>query len=113
MTVAAPNLIAPPGGSTVNGSRLTLQWQGNLPGADFMYRVTVTYASGDPVYVSPLLDVNQWVIELPANRVGAWRWSVEIVHRTGTSASVARSVEAIFYHDPFGPFVSPLPTPKP
>ncbi len=110
VTMAAPNLISPPGGSTVNGSRLTLQWQGRLPNSDYGYRVSVTYESGDPTYVSPVLDVNQWGVELPANRVGTWRWSVEIVRRTGTSAVVARSVDAIFYHDPF---TSPLPTPKP
>ncbi len=108
----APVLISPPGGSTVNGSHLTLQWQGNLPSADFAYRVTVAYNGGDPVYVSPLLDVDQWSVELPASRVGAWSWSVEIVRRAGTSGNVARSAEAVFYNDPFGPFVSPLPTPK-
>lgn len=106
--VTAPNLINPPGGSTINGSRLTLHWQGNLPSADYGYRVSVAYESGDPVYVSPLLDMNQWVVELPANRVGAWRWSVAIVRRTGTSAVAARSAESVFYHDPF---TSPLPTP--
>lgn len=108
----APVLISPPGGSTVNGSRLTLHWQGSLPNVDFAYRVTVAYSGGDPVYVSPLLDVDQWSVELPASRVGAWSWSVEIVRRAGTSGNVARSAEAVFYNDPFGPFVSPLPTPK-
>jgi hypothetical protein len=107
---AALVLISPRDGSTVNGSRLALQWQGQLPSSDYGYRVSVSHESGEPVYTSPILDIEQWVVELPANRVGAWRWFVEIIRRTGTSQVVARSIESIFYHDPFA---SPLATPAP
>jgi hypothetical protein len=106
----APVLISPRSGSTVNGSRLGLQWQGQLPGSDYGYRASVSYESGEPVYTSPILDIEQWVVELPANRVGAWRWFVEIVRRADTPQVVARSSESIFYHDPFA---SPLATPAP
>jgi hypothetical protein len=109
-TLAAPVLINPRGGSTVNGSRLELQWQGQLPSADYGYRVTIGHESGDPVYTSRTLDTEQWVVELPANRVGAWRWFVEIIRRTGTSQVLARSVDSVFYHDPFA---SPVATPRP
>ncbi len=72
-TLAALVLINPRGGNTVNGSRLELQWQGQLPSADYGYRVTIGHESGNPVYTSRILDNEQWVVELPANRVGAWR----------------------------------------
>ncbi len=109
-TLAAPLLLYPRAGSTVNGSRLELQWQGQLPGADYGYRVNISHESGDPTYTSRILDTEQWVVELPASRVGAWRWFVEIVRRTGTSQVVSRSADSVFYHDPFA---SPLATPAP
>ncbi len=109
-TVAAPVLLYPRAGSTVNGSRLELQWQGQLPGADYGYRVNISHESGNPVYTSQILSTEQWVVELPASRVGAWRWFVEIVRRTGTPQVVARSADSVFYHDPFA---SPLATPAP
>jgi hypothetical protein len=108
VAIETPRLISPAGGSVANGSRLELRWASNLPNSNYGYRVNLRHESGAPSYTSPVLDVEQWSLALPASAVGEWRWFVEVIRRTGTPQVAARSSESIFYHDPFA---SPLPTP--
>jgi serine/threonine protein kinase len=120
-TVSVPRLISPEGAAQVKVSLVTFQWDGELPNADYGFRVSLRQGSDGAVHASPILDGIQWTVELPGDAgdaVGEWRWSVAVVRRSGTGDTLAQSDEWTFYYNPFGgssgpaPFDSPLPTPS-
>jgi serine/threonine-protein kinase len=115
--VSAPRLLSPLGAAELKSSLLTLRWEGELPGSDYGFRVSLRHGSGSPRYTSSLQEDTRWEIELPGDAVGEWRWSVAVVRR-GEALALARSEEWTFYYNPFeGPATSssppdsPLPTP--
>jgi serine/threonine protein kinase len=124
---SAPQLISPPGAWTTKSSRLTFQWEGELPESGYGFCVSLRHRDNSSEYTSPILDGTQWTVDLPGNArdaVGEWRWSVAIVQRDETEDVAIRSDEWTFYYDPFGgpspstsplpgSTVSPLPTPAP
>jgi hypothetical protein len=111
--ISAPRLASPLGASIVKVAQVTLQWQGELPGPGYGFRVSLRHESDAPV-VSPIFDGKQWTVDLPGSAVGEWRWSVAVVRRDGAQEAAARSAEWTFYYNPFpSSFVSPLHSPLP
>jgi len=116
--ISAPRLVDPAGASLSTSSKVSLRWEGELPNQEYGFLVKVHSASYDLTYTSPVLDSQQWTVELAGEAVGEWTWSVSIVKRRDTQEVMARSAEWTFYYNPFpssfrSPLASPLQTPAP
>jgi hypothetical protein len=92
-----PELLAPVQGST-HKSTVTFDWQGSLrPGQ--AYKVIVRHVESGDMIPSGLLADDTWTTYLPAERYGAWRWTVSVVQG---ERAVATPPEWEFWLDPFG-----------
>jgi tetratricopeptide (TPR) repeat protein len=102
-TPSPPVLVAPAQGSTQKNP-VTFEWAGSLrPGQ--AYRVVARHPATGHRIESDLLTDTSWVVDLPAERVGDWRWQVFV-------AGLARSSEGQFWFDPT-PGLRPKPTNTP
>lgn len=92
-----PVLIFPAEGRCYEYSP-TFQWDGTL-GLRLAHMVRV--CNGDFCLQSPpIFCCNSWMIDLPADRAGGWRWTVSVVR--SNCDPVATSAEGMFWFNPSG-----------
>ncbi len=99
-----PVLTFPQQGETYKNP-ITLQWTGNL-NAGQSYLVQIWHESGHSL-PDRTLQTRSTVVDLPADRVGAWSWTVSVVDG---SRVLATSAEGMFWFNPL-PGVSPGTSP--
>lgn len=111
--IMPPWLLSPAGAATLRSSRITLRWNGTLPSASYGYRAHLYHVGGVFDETSPVTSDTQWVVDIPGDAIGEWRWTVSIALRSQPGNLLASSDEWTFYYNPFPfpPPVSPLPTP--
>ncbi len=95
-SATTPQLVSPGQGGSYQ-SPITFQWRGSLQ-TDQAYQVTAYHVGSGDMIQSALLTSQDWTAELPAERVGEWRWEVAVVQE---QSRVATSSEGMFWFDPF------------
>jgi serine/threonine-protein kinase len=95
-SATAPQLVSPGQGGSYQ-SPITFQWRGSLQ-PDQAYQVTAYHVGSGDTIQSELLTSQDWTVELPAERVGEWRWQVVVVQEQSRAAT---SSEGMFWFDPF------------
>jgi hypothetical protein len=89
-----------------------MRWNGALPNANYGFRANLYHVGGTFHETSPVTSDTQWVVDIPGDAIGEWRWSVSVVLRSQPDDALASSDEWTFYYNPFpGPIDSPLPAP--
>jgi len=105
VTPPAPVLLSPAQGDT-HQSPVTFQWQGTLyDNQTYVVRAWNT-RTGYSVQ-SAALTSRSWVVDLPAEAYGEWKWQVRVVQSGNV---LVTSQEGMFWFDPF-PGSSPISTP--
>jgi hypothetical protein len=103
--VVHPSLLKPLLGREYNNP-ITFEWRGALsPGQ--AYEVTVYHITSSAFIRSYLLTVPEWTVDLPAERVGEWRWWVSVV---SYGSRLVSSSESMFWFNPLPGTRSPKPT---
>jgi hypothetical protein len=96
----APAVVTPepasPGQGTESGNPITFRWAGSL-GRGQSYRVTARHVGSSYVIQSGLLTEQSWVVDLPSEHFGEWRWTVSVVR---SDTVVATSAEGMFWFNP-------------
>jgi hypothetical protein len=115
--INVPVLLKPAQGGTYKAP-ITFQWRGKLEGTD-KYQVRAYHVETGYILMSDLLTESIWTTDMPASKVGEWRWTVSVV-RNGIL--LTKSAEWAFWFDPFPrtpraapgtPGVAPTPTTGP
>ena len=106
----APEPVAPALGRTYRNP-ITFEWRGSLS-TSRTYRVTAWHVGSGYVIQSGLLTDQGWIVDLPAERYGEWRWTVSV---TQGERAMATSPEWSFWFDPYpgGGAREPTNTPPP
>jgi hypothetical protein len=91
-----PEPVAPAQGGEYR-SPVTFGWRGSLS-LNQAYQVTARHTESGHTLQSGLLTTEQWTADVPANRVGEWRWTVSVVEG---GVPVATSPEWMFWFNPF------------
>ncbi len=91
-----PQLLSPLGGGELQNP-IVLSWQGSL-GAGQSYRVIATHPESGATIQSDPLSAPGWMVDLPAERFGEWRWRVAVI---GGGNEVASSEWGMLWFNPF------------
>ena len=93
--IVAPQCTTPAQGSTHNNP-INFSWTGTLY-AGQSYQVTTHSTRTGYTIQSPTLSTNSWIVNIPGEHFGEWKWSVAVVQN---GAIVSSSSEGQFWFDP-------------
>jgi hypothetical protein len=104
--VVQPQVLAPLVGREYKNP-VAFEWRGSLsPGQ--AYEITAYHVETGAFIRSYLLSAPEWTVDLPAERVGEWRWWVTVVSYGNRLTS---SPESMFWFNPLPGTRSPKPKP--
>jgi hypothetical protein len=87
---------------------ITFEWRGRLnPGQ--AYEITAYHLDSGAFIRSYLIEDTEWTVDLPAERVGEWRWWVSVMAYGNRLAS---SPESMFWFNPLPGTRVPKPKPS-